>query len=132
MACSLTDDETATTHGIITKEGLFEGTISTSLEDFHIEPVSRYSSDSKEPLFHSIIYRTTDVYDPGKGKYRSNYHLLFAFSKFVSISLLQSILFIIVNFQNLLFSYIVLPNFMIHYAQVPFLASNSLFISSLP
>ncbi|XP_074038980.1 disintegrin and metalloproteinase domain-containing protein 10 isoform X1 [Leptinotarsa decemlineata] len=67
---TLEDDETAVVHGLITSEGLFEGSISTALEDYHVEPVSRYSTgkNTKEPSFHSIIYRASDVQDPRKGK----------------------------------------------------------------
>ncbi|CAG9860192.1 unnamed protein product [Phyllotreta striolata] len=67
---TLEDDDEAVVHGLVTKEGLFEGTISTALEDFNIEPVSRYFTAGimKEPNFHSIVYRTTDVIDPLKGQ----------------------------------------------------------------
>ncbi|CAH1155155.1 unnamed protein product [Phaedon cochleariae] len=70
---TLEDDESSEVHGLITSEGLFEGTISTPSEDYHIEPVSRYllkaaASDQKEPTFHSIIYRASDVQDPTKGQ----------------------------------------------------------------
>lgn len=64
------DDESATVHGIITKEGLFEGTISTAIEDYHVEPVSRYlqPNETKQPSsFHSIVYKSSDVRDPRKG-----------------------------------------------------------------
>lgn len=67
-----TDEETAEVHGIITAEGLFEGTISTALEDYHVEPVRRYlnSQEMKDPpAFHSIVYRASDVQDPRKGSY---------------------------------------------------------------
>lgn len=66
---TLEDDDTASVHGIITTDGLFEGTIVTPTEEFHIEPVNRYFNDStyKEPTFHSIIYRVSDVKDPRDG-----------------------------------------------------------------
>ncbi|XP_018321320.1 disintegrin and metalloproteinase domain-containing protein 10 [Agrilus planipennis] len=65
---SLEDEENASVHGVITKEGLFDGMISTALENFYIEPVSRYlnfSDESQEtPTFHSVIYKTEDVENP--------------------------------------------------------------------
>ncbi|RZC39549.1 hypothetical protein BDFB_002186, partial [Asbolus verrucosus] len=63
-------DESASVQGIITKEGLFEGTISTAVEDYHVEPISRYLSpnETKQPSsFHSIVYKSSDVRDPRKG-----------------------------------------------------------------
>ncbi|KAG5884890.1 hypothetical protein JTB14_019377 [Gonioctena quinquepunctata] len=73
----LEDDETAVVQGLITSEGLFEGTISTALEDYHIEPVSRYLTDenTKEPSFHSIIYKASDVQDPRKGQFCASHRL---------------------------------------------------------
>lgn len=64
------DDETAVVHGIITKDGLFEGTISTHLEDYHVEPLNRYFPNNitdHSPRYHSIIYKSSDVHDPRKG-----------------------------------------------------------------
>ncbi|XP_076258689.1 disintegrin and metalloproteinase domain-containing protein 10-like [Rhynchophorus ferrugineus] len=65
----LEDDDTATVHGIITKDGLFDGTIITKSDEFHIEPISRYFNESttREPTFHSIVYRISDVKDPRDG-----------------------------------------------------------------
>lgn len=66
-----TDDESSTVHGLITSEGLFEGTITTPSDEYHIEPLSRYlnSKDSKSPAtYHSIVYKTSDVQDPRKGQ----------------------------------------------------------------
>ncbi|XP_063909191.1 disintegrin and metalloproteinase domain-containing protein 10-like [Zophobas morio] len=67
---TLEDDESASVQGIITKDGLFEGTISTVIEDYHVEPVSRYLSpnETKQPSsFHSIVYKSSDVRDLRKG-----------------------------------------------------------------
>lgn len=71
---TLEDDETAFVQGLVTKEGLFDGWISTALEDFHIEPVSRYlnsntskNSNKKSPSFHTIVYKTSDVTNPSNG-----------------------------------------------------------------
>ncbi|XP_057658475.1 disintegrin and metalloproteinase domain-containing protein 10-like [Diorhabda carinulata] len=67
---NLEDDENSEVHGVITKEGLFEGTIFTTFEEFHIEPLSRYLSieDMQNSPFHSIIYRTSDVQNLTKGQ----------------------------------------------------------------
>lgn len=44
---------------------MFDGTISTRLEDFYIEPVSRYvEQNSSSPNFHTIVYRSSDVSTP--------------------------------------------------------------------
>jgi disintegrin and metalloproteinase domain-containing protein 10 len=49
----------------VTEDGLFDGTISTRLEDFYIEPVSRYvKQNSSAPNFHTIVYRSSDVSTP--------------------------------------------------------------------
>lgn len=63
------DVENSFVHGILTQSGLFEGTISTPTEEFHIEPVNRYFNRNitQEPTFHSIIYRLNDVTNPSKG-----------------------------------------------------------------
>ncbi|CAH1989543.1 unnamed protein product [Acanthoscelides obtectus] len=46
------DDDSATVNGIITSDGLFEGTVTTSSEEYHIEPVNRYVSPGmREPTF---------------------------------------------------------------------------------
>lgn len=61
----VSDDELAEVRGLVTEDGLFDGTISTRLEDFYIEPVSRYvKQNTSVPHFHSIVYRSSDVYSP--------------------------------------------------------------------
>ncbi|GJQ82949.1 hypothetical protein Trydic_g5949 [Trypoxylus dichotomus] len=64
---TLEDDDTATVHGIITRDGLFDGTVFTAADDFYVEPVGRYvafdGAVKKSPPFHSIIYKSTDVRD---------------------------------------------------------------------
>lgn len=61
-------DESATVHGLVTSEGLFDGTVSTPTEHYYIEPVSRYLSSNQSgeppPTFHSIIYKDSDVVQP--------------------------------------------------------------------
>ncbi|XP_066149642.1 disintegrin and metalloproteinase domain-containing protein 10-like [Euwallacea fornicatus] len=74
---TLEDDESALVHGIITQDGLFEGTVLTPTEEFHVEPVTRYlnESASKEPTFHSIIYRVSDAKDPREGEACASHNL---------------------------------------------------------
>ena len=55
----------------MTKEGLFDGHISTPDEHYYIEPASKYfntaaseaEADVKQP-FHSVIYKASDVIHP--------------------------------------------------------------------
>lgn len=60
----VSDDEQAVVHGVVTSEGLFDGTISTALEDYYIEPVSRYLGPDATVGYHSIIYRSSDTVRP--------------------------------------------------------------------
>uniref|UniRef100_A0A1B6G4V0 ADAM10 endopeptidase n=1 Tax=Cuerna arida TaxID=1464854 RepID=A0A1B6G4V0_9HEMI len=61
---TLEDDDQAVVHGIVTADGLFDGTISTRLEDFYIEPVNRYLEPSEDVGYHSIIYKASDTVRP--------------------------------------------------------------------
>lgn len=63
----VTDDDSASVQAIITKDGLFEGTISTATEDYHVEPLSRYLGSGTQQPFHSIVYKSSNVRDPRKG-----------------------------------------------------------------
>lgn len=55
----------AEVRGLVTEDGLFDGTISTRFEDFYIEPVRRYvKQNTSAPHFHTIVYRSSDVYGP--------------------------------------------------------------------
>ena len=47
--------------GVVTAEGLFDGSISTASDHFYVEPASRYLRDAP---FHSVIYRASDVVRP--------------------------------------------------------------------
>lgn len=58
-----TDEDTVTVRGIVTSDGLFDGTISTAAEEFFVEPSSRYSDGSPLP-YHSVAYRLSDVDGP--------------------------------------------------------------------
>ncbi|KAJ8727401.1 hypothetical protein PYW07_001520 [Mythimna separata] len=64
----LEDDETSHVYGVITAEGLFDGTIWTTTEEYYVEPISRYNID--HPSMHSVVYRRSDVehpYDKSEG-----------------------------------------------------------------
>jgi len=52
--------------GVVTADGLFDGTISTAAEEYFVEPSSRYVDRSTLP-YHSIVYRLSDVTAPGTG-----------------------------------------------------------------
>ncbi|XP_041970405.1 uncharacterized protein LOC121726859 [Aricia agestis] len=58
----LEDDESSHVYGVITAEGLFDGTIWTPTEEYYVEPLSRYNVD--HPSMHSVIYRRSDVEHP--------------------------------------------------------------------
>lgn len=62
LFCFVTDDESSHVYGIITAEGLFDGTIWTPTEEYYVEPLSRYNVD--HPSMHSVIYRRSDVEHP--------------------------------------------------------------------
>ncbi|XP_072400630.1 disintegrin and metalloproteinase domain-containing protein 10-like [Diabrotica undecimpunctata] len=74
---NLEDDGDSVVHGLITKEGIFEGTIFTASEEYHVEPVSRYLSQKsmQKPSFHSVIYKASDVHDPRKGQSCASHRL---------------------------------------------------------
>lgn len=57
-----TGDESSHVYGVITSEGLFDGTIWTPTEEYYVEPISRYNVD--QPAMHSVIYRRSDVQHP--------------------------------------------------------------------
>ncbi|XP_017885545.1 disintegrin and metalloproteinase domain-containing protein 10-like [Ceratina calcarata] len=73
---TLEDDENSTVHGIVTEEGLFDGTIFTASDEIYIEPVSRYAPlvcqrqdgddrDTTDAMHHhTIAYRSADVSFP--------------------------------------------------------------------
>ncbi|XP_032513009.2 uncharacterized protein LOC116766975 [Danaus plexippus] len=58
----LEDDDSSHVYGVITAEGLFDGTIWTQNEEYYVEPLSRY--DIEHPSMHSVIYRRSDVEHP--------------------------------------------------------------------
>ncbi|XP_076544396.1 disintegrin and metalloproteinase domain-containing protein 10 isoform X2 [Osmia lignaria lignaria] len=70
---TLEDDENSLIHGIVTEEGLFDGTIFTASDEIYIEPASRYAplvchrqdgehKDTTDTMHHhTIAYRSMDV-----------------------------------------------------------------------
>ncbi|CAK1598538.1 unnamed protein product [Parnassius mnemosyne] len=69
----LEGDETSHVYGVITADGLFDGTIWTATEEYYVEPLSRYNVE--HPSMHSVIYRTSDVKKDGEGQHCAS-HLL--------------------------------------------------------
>ena len=57
-----TDDEKAVVHGVISSDGLFDGSVVTASEHYYIEPAQRYFSQQQP--FHSLVYRLSDVRQP--------------------------------------------------------------------
>ncbi|XP_012281444.1 disintegrin and metalloproteinase domain-containing protein 10 [Orussus abietinus] len=60
------EDENALVQGVVTEDGLFDGTVVTNLEEYYIEPTSRYLSENEDtsPFYHTIAYRGSDVTSP--------------------------------------------------------------------
>ncbi|KAI4486881.1 hypothetical protein M0802_012251 [Mischocyttarus mexicanus] len=65
-AGTVLEDENAVVQGVVTTDGLFDGTIATKFEEFYIEPTARYLDEKEDtsPTYHSIAYRTSDVTVP--------------------------------------------------------------------
>ncbi|XP_043266716.1 disintegrin and metalloproteinase domain-containing protein 10-like isoform X2 [Venturia canescens] len=59
-------DENAVVQGLITEDGLFDGTVATGFEEYYIEPSSRYleGNENTSPSYHTIAYRASDVTTP--------------------------------------------------------------------
>ncbi|XP_029039517.1 disintegrin and metalloproteinase domain-containing protein 10-like isoform X2 [Osmia bicornis bicornis] len=60
------EDENAVVQGIVTEDGLFDGTVVTRFEEYYIEPTNRYldKQEDTSPAYHSIAYRASDVLTP--------------------------------------------------------------------
>lgn len=58
----LQDEPSARVEGMVTSEGLFDGTITTRLETYYVEPVSRYRPEHLG--YSSVVYRASDVTRP--------------------------------------------------------------------
>lgn len=51
--------------GMVTEDGLFDGTVVTGFEEYYIEPTNRYlAGEDTSPQYHSIAYRASDVLTP--------------------------------------------------------------------
>uniref|UniRef100_A0A1B0EZ19 Uncharacterized protein n=1 Tax=Phlebotomus papatasi TaxID=29031 RepID=A0A1B0EZ19_PHLPP len=55
------DDENSHVHGVLTSDNLFDGTISTNVETFYVEPSRKYSKALNDAGIHSIVYKLSDV-----------------------------------------------------------------------
>ncbi|XP_039290316.1 disintegrin and metalloproteinase domain-containing protein 10 isoform X2 [Nilaparvata lugens] len=67
---TLQDEDDAVVKGVVTSDGLFDGTISTRLDDYFVEPVSRYldAFPATPAAFHTVVYRGSDVRWPAATK----------------------------------------------------------------
>ncbi|XP_046611887.1 disintegrin and metalloproteinase domain-containing protein 10-like isoform X1 [Neodiprion virginianus] len=74
---SIIGDDSASVQGVVTEDGLFDGTVSAGLEEYYIEPSSRYSSpdDDSSPPYHTIAYRASDVTSPAQPLRCASQHL---------------------------------------------------------
>ncbi|KAF3421732.1 hypothetical protein E2986_12374 [Frieseomelitta varia] len=70
-------DENAMVQGIVTEDGLFDGTVVTGFEEYYIEPTNRYSNkeENTSPPYHSIAYRASDVLTPRRSLPCASHHL---------------------------------------------------------
>ena len=57
----IADDPDSYVHGVVTREGIFEGKIVTTDDQYVIERTGRYFEANTQP-FHSVIYRHSDVH----------------------------------------------------------------------
>ncbi|XP_061941808.1 disintegrin and metalloproteinase domain-containing protein 10 isoform X2 [Apis cerana] len=62
------EDDNAVVQGMVTGDGLFDGTVVTGFEEYYIEPTNRYLAGEEDtsPPYHSIAYRASDVLTPRK------------------------------------------------------------------
>ncbi|XP_048507468.1 disintegrin and metalloproteinase domain-containing protein 10-like [Athalia rosae] len=74
---SILEDENASVQGVVTEEGLFDGTVWSGLEEYYIEPSSRYSVEDEDtsPPYHTIAYRASDVTSPSQPLRCASQHL---------------------------------------------------------
>ncbi|XP_015585576.1 disintegrin and metalloproteinase domain-containing protein 10 isoform X2 [Cephus cinctus] len=63
---TIVGDEMAVVQGVVTEDGLFDGTVVTGLEEYYIEPTSRYlmGDEDTSPPYHTIVYTASDVTSP--------------------------------------------------------------------
>lgn len=79
------EDENAIVEGIVTEDGLFDGSVSTAFEEYYFEPTIRYLAkhgdlDAAEegntsPAYHTIAYRASDVIEPPQPRKCSSHQL---------------------------------------------------------
>ncbi|XP_034248396.1 disintegrin and metalloproteinase domain-containing protein 10 [Thrips palmi] len=55
---TLEGEDDTLVQGVVTADGLFDGSILTPSEEYYVEPAARYL---REAPFHSVIYRSSDV-----------------------------------------------------------------------
>ncbi|XP_011303920.1 disintegrin and metalloproteinase domain-containing protein 10 isoform X2 [Fopius arisanus] len=73
---TLEGDDNARVHGIITKDGLFDGTVVTAADEIYIEPVTRYRRlvrRNADVRYHTIAYRVNDIVMPVTGQMQRQY-----------------------------------------------------------
>ncbi|XP_011504404.1 PREDICTED: disintegrin and metalloproteinase domain-containing protein 10 [Ceratosolen solmsi marchali] len=63
---TILEDEGAIVQGVVTEDGLLDGSVVTGFEEYYIEPASRYLSamGDTSPAYHTIAYRSSDVEKP--------------------------------------------------------------------
>lgn len=61
------DDDSVSVRGVITADGLFDGTITGAADEYFVEPSSRYADGVATLPYHSIAYRLSDVSNPMRG-----------------------------------------------------------------
>lgn len=71
------EDENAVVQGVVTEDGLFDGTVTSGVEEYYIEPSNRYSSDEDDtsPPYHTIAYKASDVTSPSQPLRCASQHL---------------------------------------------------------
>lgn len=84
-------DDKAIVQGIVTTDGLFDGSVITPVDEYYFEPTSRYLTQvskndefiNTSPAYHTIAYRASDIISPNLPRqcrsfnlYRSTYHTL--------------------------------------------------------
>ncbi|XP_034939829.1 disintegrin and metalloproteinase domain-containing protein 10-like isoform X2 [Chelonus insularis] len=69
---TIAEDDDAIVEGIVTEDGLFDGSVSMAFEEYYFEPTSRYlaregdpeEKENTSPTYHTIAYRASDVVSP--------------------------------------------------------------------
>ncbi|XP_023318436.1 disintegrin and metalloproteinase domain-containing protein 10 [Trichogramma pretiosum] len=63
---TILEDENAMVQGVVTEDGLLDASVVTGVDEYYIEPASRYISSEEDtsPPYHTIAYRVSDVEKP--------------------------------------------------------------------